>query len=45
MGERASLVGGTLEVGSIPGHGATVESACPDAPQLDATPAPLGQPQ
>jgi signal transduction histidine kinase len=29
MRERASLVGGSLEVGSIPGHGTTVEARLP----------------
>jgi signal transduction histidine kinase len=29
MRERASLVGGTLEIGSIPGHGTTVEVRLP----------------
>ena len=29
MRERASLVGGTLEIGSIPGHGTTVEMRLP----------------
>jgi two-component system sensor histidine kinase UhpB len=32
MRERASLVGGTLEVGSIPGHGTTVEARLPGQP-------------
>ena len=41
MGERASLVGGILEVGSIPGHGTTVEVRLPRRLlQLDATLAP-----
>jgi signal transduction histidine kinase len=29
MQERASLIGGSLEVGSIPGHGTTVEVRLP----------------
>src|SRR4029453_17427979 len=29
MRERASLVGGTLEIGSIPGHGTTIEVRLP----------------
>jgi signal transduction histidine kinase len=40
MRERASLVGGTLEVGSIPGHGTTVEIRLPrQLPQLAGLPA------
>ena len=29
MRERASLVGGSLEVGSIPGHGTTIDARLP----------------
>jgi signal transduction histidine kinase len=29
MRERASLIGGTLEVGSLPGHGTTIEARLP----------------
>jgi len=37
MRERASLVGGSLEVGSIPGHGTTVEARLPrQLSELDA---------
>jgi signal transduction histidine kinase len=41
MRERASLVGGILEVGSIPGHGTTVEVRLPkQLSQLEAVPPP-----
>jgi signal transduction histidine kinase len=40
MRERASLVGGSLEVGSMPGHGTTVEAKLPSRlPHLEGQPA------
>jgi signal transduction histidine kinase len=41
MRERVSLVGGSLEVRSVPGQGATVEARLPgQAPQLEHARAP-----
>ena len=40
MRERASLVGGSLEVGSMPGHGTTIEVRLPAELYVGTAPAP-----